>query len=116
MIRVQPELISIARRKFSNLIIDKSTVGSRFGLMNLYYVLSSIGQIVTHMVISMESFPGGVAKKWNSKLKYCVLQCVCKLTSLNLQSLTVLKFGTDLRRFEPLVTSLNDRDVVLNIS
>lgn len=114
-VRFKPELMSVARKRFANLVIDISSVGRNFGVMNLHYILTSIGAIVTNITISMRCFPGGIAKKWNSKLKYAILRCACDLAGPNLRTLTLSEFGADFQRIETMITLLNDKDITLNI-
>lgn len=115
LVRIKPQLISIAQRKFENLVIDKSLNGSKFGVMNLCYVLASIGEIIRNITISMNVFQNGMTKKWNSKLKYGILRCIYENVP-NLQSLTITGFGNDFSRFEPLIVSLQNKSVALQIS
>lgn len=78
LIRIEPQLMSIGQSKFQNLVTDKSLNRSKFGVINLHYVLTSIGEIIRNITISMHSFQNDTAKKWNSKLKYGILRCICE--------------------------------------
>lgn len=108
-------LDQIAGRRFSNLIINQTSVGSSFGLMNLCYVLHLMGDIVESIIISLHSFRGGTRNKWNQKLKYSILYNVCYFTGPNLKSITLEHFELDVNdlNFRSLMNNLQARNVVI---
>lgn len=108
-------LDQIAGRRFSNLIINQTSVGSSFGLMNLCYVLHLMGDIVKSIIISLHSFRGGTRNKWNQKLKYSILYNVCYFTGPHLKSITLEHFELDVNdlNFRSLMNNLQARNVVI---
>lgn len=110
-------LKQMARRKFANLIINSSTVGERFYMLNFHYILLSIGQNVMNVTVSLRSFRSGTREKWNSKLKYAIIHCICNLAS-NVRSVTLENFNIEITdsKLQPLFGILNARNVFININ
>lgn len=110
-------LIHIASRKFSNLIINQSTVGNKLGLMNLCYVLHKLNDIVTNITISTQSFRGGMRKKGNRKLKYSILHCIWKFAGSKLNSLTLQSFEIQNNdsKFQTLINMLQQKNIALRM-
>lgn len=113
-------LTRIAQRRFSNLIINSSSVGNRFGLMNLNYVLHVFADIIISVTVSMRSFRGGLQQKGNLMLKYGILHCCIASPTPNLISITLQDFGSGLDtenihpKFQPLISLLEQKNVSLN--
>lgn len=107
----------IAGRKFVSLIINPTTVGRSFGVLNLYYVLYVLGKFVVNITIDLNSFRGGHRTKGNNKLMYSILYYVCNLMGPNLRSILLQKFEFDVNisYFRSLIDELQSRNVVLNI-
>lgn len=110
-------LTRIAHRKFSNLVINSPTVGEKFGMLNFYYILLSIGQNVINITVSMRSFRSGSRDKWNFKLKYAIVHCICYLAS-NIRFVTLENFNSESNdpKFQPLFSILTARNVSIKIN
>lgn len=110
-------LNKIASRRFGTLVINRTTVGRSFGLMNMYYVLLVMGDIVTNITIALDSFRGGHTVKGNKKLMYSILYHVDRLTGHNLNSVSLQKFKIDMNipYFRLIIDKLQLRHVVINI-
>lgn len=117
-VRRSHRLIRIARQRFGNLIIDSSTVGHRFGEMNLCYILHVFGDILTNVTISMNCFRGGVRNQWNIKSKYGILCFFCDFTGSNLESITLQNFANNkhMPRFNSKILELREKNILLNIN
>lgn len=106
----------IAAQWFANLIINQTTVGRQFGVLNLYYVLYVMGSMVENITVALDSFcyrvPG-----WNT-LKMCsILYYICKLTGPNLRSVSLQNFSLNTNHpyNRSLIDELRLRNVVLNM-
>lgn len=110
-------LIRIARLRFSELIINPSTVGNRFGLMNMCYILHVLGDIVTNITVSLHSFRGGSRHDGIRRIKHCILFSISNFAGSNLRSLTLQHFGivNDDRHFRQIMTIFEQKIVQINL-
>lgn len=120
LISTHPQYINMAKRKFVNLVVDESTVGRNFGVMNFAYILRTCGAIVESIVVSLRSFRSGSRTNWNFKLKYALLSCITNSNCQRLNSVTLNHFGFNLDidgpRIAPLSSALQDRNVIINMN
>lgn len=110
-------LNKIASRRFGTLVINRVTVGHSFDLMNMYYVLLVMGDIVTDITIAFDSFRGGHTVNGNKKLMYSILYHVYRLTGHKLNSVSLQKFQINMNipYFRSIIDKLQLRHVVINI-
>lgn len=110
-------LNKIAGRRFATLVINRTTVGRAFGLLNMYYVLLVMGDIVTNITIALDSFRGGHTMEGNKKLMYSILYHVHRLTGHKLKSVSLQNFQINMNipYFRSIINKLQQRHVVINI-
>lgn len=110
-------LIQLSEHRFGNLILNRSTVGDKFGIMNLQYILHAFGDTVTSITVSAQSFRGGYRQKWSFRLNYSILCIICHFAP-NVRTLTLEHFNIDKVdiRFQPIFSIFNQRNTILNIN
>lgn len=118
LIGINPHLINIAKRRFSNLVINESTVGHKFGVLHFCYTLQSFGQIVENIEVSIRCFRGGFRNKQNFDSKYGILYCIANFSGPMLNSITLNNFAlsqNEITKIQPLILTLRNRNVIINM-
>lgn len=115
-----PILSQTAVQMFFNLVIDRSTVGAKFDMLDFYYILQSVGQHVINITVSLRTFQIGWRERWATKLKYAIIHTICYLC-LNVRSITLEHFGNFgleniNREVQAVLDILRQRNVIINHS